>query len=82
MTWTLLYIPIYNISNVFVAIIAMHHFNISQSGSYMYTLTGNKEEWEKAVSSGTTNIVSVKSRRIYLVWMAVIVECDIPLWQF
>ena len=51
-------------------------------GSYMYTLTGNKEEWEKAVSSGTTNIVSVKSRRIYLVWTAVIVECNIPLWQF
>lgn len=27
-------------------------------------MTGNEEEWEKAVSGGTTNIVSVKKKRI------------------
>ena len=26
-------------------------------------MTGNEEEWEKAVSSGTTNIVSVKKKK-------------------
>ena len=27
-------------------------------------MTGNEEEWEKAVSSGATNIVSVKKKRL------------------
>ena len=30
---------------------------------YRYAVTGNEEEWEKAVGSGATNIVSVKKKK-------------------
>ena len=30
---------------------------------YRYAVTGNEEEWEKAVSGDTTNIVSVKKKK-------------------